>query len=122
MKTATKRLVRPEFMNHHQTLFAGDIIKWMTEAGFIGVAETLGRTDHVVLTASTDIAIRKPVQGGTIIEMQYEAVHFGTTSIVIQVEGVNALTHEKHCEGRFVFVTIDDAGKKTPHGLGTYNR
>ena len=67
MKTATKRLVRPEFMNHHQTLFAGDIIKWMTEAGFIGVAETLGRTDHVGLTAATDIVSRKPFHGVTII-------------------------------------------------------
>ena len=47
MKIATRRFVRPEFMNHHQTLYAGYISEWLTEAAMIGVTEVMGETEHV---------------------------------------------------------------------------
>ena len=118
MEIATRRFVRPEFMNYHETLFAGDIAKWMTEAGFIGVAKTLGRTDHIVFVAMKELNVRKEISGGSVLEMQYEVVKLGTTSIVLRVEGVDLISRQVHCEGEFVFVTIDEDGKKTPHGLG----
>lgn len=104
-------------MNHHHTLFAGDITKWITEAGFIGVSETLGRTDHVVLAAVKELNVKKEITGGSILEMQYEVVHIGNTSLILRVEGVDLISREKHCEGELVFVTIDEDGRKTPHGL-----
>ena len=39
MKIATRRFVRPEFMNHHQTLYAGYISEWLTEAAMIGIRD-----------------------------------------------------------------------------------
>lgn len=117
MKIATRRFVRPEYMNHHHTLFAGYIAEWITEAGFIGVAETLDRTDHVVMAAIKEMNISKEISGGSILELQYEVEKYGTTSIILQVEGIDLITRQKHCEGKLVFVTIDDEGKKKPHGL-----
>ena len=35
MKLATRKFVRPEHLNHHQTLYAGYISECMTEAAFI---------------------------------------------------------------------------------------
>ena len=55
MKIATRRFVRPEFMNHHQTLYAGYISEWLTEAAMIGVTEVMGETEHVVLAAVREI-------------------------------------------------------------------
>lgn len=117
MKTATRHFVRPEFMNHHQTLYAGYISEWVTEAAMIGVTEVLGRTDHVVLAAIREIRVTRSVLAGTILELRYAPVKFGTTSVEVQVEGMDFLTGEKYFAGGAVFVTVDDRGNKTPHGL-----
>ena len=105
MKVATRHFVRPEFMNHHQTLYAGYISEWVTEAAMIGVTEKLGTNEHVVLAALKEVVIN------------YEVSKIGVTSIEILVEGKNFLTGESHLTGRAVFVTVDENGKKRPHGL-----
>lgn len=117
MKLATRRFVRPEYMNHHQSLYAGYLSEWVTEAAFIGIAGTLGRTDHVVLASIKEVNIVKPVYSGMILEMQWEMERVGTTSIELHILGQEYLTGNKHCEGRVIFVTVDDEGNKAPHGL-----
>ena len=112
MKVATRHFVRPEFMNHHQTLYAGYISEWVTEAAMIGVTEKLGTNEHVVLAA-----LKKEVVSGMILQLDYEVSKIGVTSIEILVEGKNFLTGESHLTGRAVFVTVDENGKKRPHGL-----
>ena len=112
MKVATRHFVRPEFMNHHQTLYAGYISEWVTEAAMIGVTEKLGTNEHVVLAALKEVVIKKEVVSGMILQLDYEV-----TSIEILVEGKNFLTGESHLTGRAVFVTVDENGKKRPHGL-----
>lgn len=117
MQIATRRFVRPEFMNHHQTLYAGYISEWLTEAAMIGVTAVIGSTEHVVLAAIREIKVVKPVVAGTILELQYELGHVGTTSVEIRVRGMDFLTDEVHFIGSAVFVSVDDEGKKRPHGL-----
>lgn len=117
MKIATRRFVRPEHMNHHQSLYAGYISEWITEASFIAVAKTLGRTDHVVLAGIKEIRVIKPVRSGTVLELQYEVAKIGTTSVEYYIEGMDFLTHDRHFRGSVVFVTVDDEGNKVPHAL-----
>lgn len=117
MKIATRRFIRPEFLNHHETLYAGYISEWLTEAAMIGITEIMGRTDHVVLAAIREINVVKPVLAGTILELLYKTDKCGTTSVEIGVEGIDFLTKEKYFSGSAVFVSVDDQGKKTPHGL-----
>ena len=95
MKVATRHFVRPEFMNHHQTLYAGYISEWVTEAAMIGVTEKLGTNEHVVLAALKEVVIKKEVVSGMILQLDCES----------------------HLTGRAVFVTVDENGKKRPHGL-----
>ena len=75
MRLATRKFVRPEHLNHHQTLYAGYISECMTEAAFIALACTLGHTDHVVLAAMNEIRITKPTKAGEIIELLWEVSH-----------------------------------------------
>ncbi|MCI9420481.1 MAG: hypothetical protein HFG32_10795 [Eubacterium sp.] len=117
MQIATRRFVRPEFMNHHQTLYAGTISEWLTEAAMIGVTAVLGGTEHVVLAAIREIRVKKPVTVGMILELQYAAGEIGTTSVEIHIEGRDFLTHTLHFSGSAVFVSVDDDGRKKPHGL-----
>lgn len=117
MEIATRKFVRPEHMNHHQSLYAGYISEWVTEASFIAIAHILGHTDHVVLAAIREIEVCRSIYSGSILELQYVVKKIGTTSVEIYIEGKDFLTGEKHCSGSVVFVTVDDEGKKKPHGL-----
>lgn len=117
MQIATRRFVRPEFLNHHQTLYAGYISEWLTEASMIGITEVMGRTDHVVLAAIREIRVVKPIVAGVILEIQYEPGKYGTTSVEIKIEGKDFLTNELYFTGSAVFVTVDSKGQKTPHRL-----
>lgn len=117
MKISTRRFVRPEFMNHHQTLYAGYISEWLTEAAMIGVTEIMRDTEGVVLAAIREIQVVKPVVAGAVLELRYEPGRYGTTSIEIMVEGRDFLTHAVYFTGSAVFVCVDEEGKKKPHGL-----
>lgn len=118
MKIATRRFVRPEFMNHHQTLYAGYISEWLTEAAMIGMTEIMGEMEHVVLAAVREIRIKRPVRAGTILEFRYQPGEYGTTSVEILAEGRDFLFHDIYVTGSAIFVTVDDEGNKMPHGLG----
>lgn len=117
MEIATRRFVRPEHMNHHQSMYAGCISEWITEASFVAAAKTFGRTDHMVLAGIKEIQVVKPVRSGTVLELQYEVKKYGTTSVEFYIEGTDFLTQDKHFQGSVVFVAVDAEGRKTPHGL-----
>lgn len=117
MEIATRHFVRPEHMNHHQTLYAGYISEWVTEAAMIGVTGLLKSTENVVLAAVKEISVTKEVVSGVILELWQETKRIGTTSVEIQVTGRNFLTGEVYLTGSAVFVTVDEQGRKIPHGL-----
>ena len=70
-----------------------------------------------MLAAIREIRVKKPVTAGMILELQYAAGEIGTTSVEIQIEGRDFLTNTLHFTGSAVFVSVDDDGKKKPHGL-----
>ena len=117
MELATRQFVRPEAHNHHETVYAGRLADWMTEAAMIGVTKLLGRNDHVVLAALRAVRIKKPMTAGMILQFEYEVAKLGTTSIDISVLVTNMLSGDCYAIGNAVFVTVDDAGRKSPHGL-----
>lgn len=117
MTLATRHFVRPEAHNHHDTLYAGRLADWLTEAAMIGVTKLLGRNDHVVLAALEEIRITRPMEAGMILEFEYEISHLGTTSITIFVSVNDMLTGNSHATGSARFVTVDADGRKTPHFL-----
>ena len=121
MELATRQFVRPEAHNHHETVYAGRLADWMTEAAMIGVTKLLGRNDHVVLAALREVRIKKPMTAGMILQFEYEVAKLGTTSIDISVAVIDMLSGDCYATGNAVFVTVDDAAKKAPHGLSLQN-
>ena len=121
MELATRQFVRPEAHNHHETVYAGRLADWMTEAAMIGVTKLLGRNDHVVLAALKEVRIKKPMTAGMILQFEYEVAKLGTTSIDISVAVIDMLSGDCYATGNAVFVTVDDAGRKAPHGLSLQN-
>lgn len=117
MSLATRYLIRPEHMNHHGCLYAGILSEWLTEAALIEAAGALGSTAGVVLAATKEIAIKRSMYTGTVLELSAKMTEIGTTSIKIHVDGSDFLTHTHYCGADFVFVTVDEQGKKRPHGL-----
>ncbi len=117
MTLATRHLIRPEHMNHHGCLYAGILSEWMTEASFVGLAAVLGRTGGVVLAAMKELSIFRSMYSGTILELNYRVTALGTTSITLEITGRDFLTGEDDCRAVFVYVTVDEQGKKIPHGL-----
>ena len=117
MELATRHFVRPTDHNHHETVYAGRLADWLTEAAMIGVTAILNKNDNVVLAALKEIKISKPMEAGMILNFYYEKKHVGTTSIEIAVTVDNMLTKENHAEGSAIFVTVDENGTKCPHNL-----
>lgn len=117
MELATRHFVRPEALNHHETLYAGRMAEWITEAAMIAVTKMLQKNENVVLAALKEIVIKKPIVAGTILEFFYVVSNLGTTSIEITVSVKNMLTDEFHAEGSAIFVTVDEKGNKMPHKL-----
>ncbi|MGN0159233.1 MAG: acyl-CoA thioesterase [Brotaphodocola sp.] len=118
MKLAARHYVRPEHMNHHDSLYAGVLTNWMSEAAFFGVVEVLGRRDHVVMCAINDFRFCQPASLGTIIDMDWELEKVGTSSLTIAVKAYNMLDADQvFASCKVVFVNTDEHGKSAPHGI-----
>lgn len=117
MELMTRHQLRPASLNHHRTLYAGQIADWMTEAAFLCAVRLWGRTDHIVMVAADGLRITRSARLGDVLELYAEVSALGTTSISLNMMGREMLSGEECCTGRFVFVTIDDEGKKCAHGL-----
>ncbi|MCD8190772.1 MAG: hypothetical protein LUD78_11290 [Clostridiales bacterium] len=117
MDIITCHQLRPEHLNHHNTLYAGQIMEWMAEAAFIATARLRRRTDHIVMAGAENICLLRPMVPGEILELGVESVTLGVTSIHLHIQGRELLSGAACCAGEMVFVTVDDEGNKCPHGL-----
>lgn len=117
MELATRHFIRPKDLNHHETVYAGQLADWLTEAAMVGVTQIVKKNNDVVLATLKEMRVLKPITSGCILEFEYETQHLGTTSIEIFVNVKDMLSQEQYARGSAVFVTVDENGKKTPHGL-----
>lgn len=117
MELATRRFIRPKDLNHHETVYAGQLADWLTEAAMVGVTQIVKKSNDVVLATLKEMRVLKPITAGCVLEFEYETQHLGTTSIEIFVNVKDMLSQEQYARGSAVFVTVDENGKKTPHGL-----
>ena len=83
----------------------------------VGVTQIVKKNNDVVLATLKEMRVLKPITSGCILEFEYETQHLGTTSIEIFVNVKDMLSQEQYARGSAVFVTVDENGKKTPHGL-----
>lgn len=111
------RLVKSEDLNHHGTLFAGRTTEWIVESAFISAASLVGNPKKVVCINVHGLVFKSPITKGSIITLKSRVVKLGKTSITVYTHVCSELTNMIPVEGFLTFVSVDDEGNKTPHGL-----
>lgn len=116
MRFHTRKWIKPEDLNPNGTLFGGSLLRWIDEEAAIYAHIQLDNVRVVTKFISEINFVSSAVQGD-IIELGMMATHFGTTSLTIQVEVRNKLTHKTILEiDKMVFVNMGEDGKPAPHG------
>lgn len=113
----TTRLVAQADLNHHGTLFAARAAGWFVEAAFAAVGRVCGTTEGIVCRSLHEMSFRKPVGPGTLLCFRARAVYAGTSSLMIAVAAVDALTEQTYITGTLTFVTVDGQGRGRAHGI-----
>ncbi len=111
------RLVKSEELNHHGTLFAGRTAEWFVESAFIAAASTVGNPKNVVCLNIHGLLFRNPVNKGEIVKFTSKIVHLGKTSIVVYTKMETEIAKTTPVDGYITFISVDENGNKTPHGL-----
>lgn len=111
------RLVKSEDLNHHSTLFAGRTAEWFVESSFIAAASTIGDPKNVVCLNVHGLVFKYPVNKGAIVKFTSKVVHLGRTSIIVYTKMESELEKTIPVDGFITFVSVDDKGKKKPHGM-----
>ncbi|WP_282630914.1 acyl-CoA thioesterase [Empedobacter sedimenti] len=116
MKFHTRKWVKPEDLNPNKTLFGGKLLAWIDEEAALYSIIQL-ENSHVVTKHMSEINFMASAREGDIVEIGIEVVKFGTTSLILQCEVRNKMTHETIITvDRITMVNLDENGKPIAHG------
>src|SRR5690554_1577027 len=116
MKFHTRKLVKTEDLKPNKTLFGGRLLERNDEKATV---DSIGqvKNSHVVTKFMSEINFMASAKEGDIIEIGIEVVNFGNTSLVLQCEVRNKMTHETIITvDKITMVNLDADGKPKPHG------
>jgi acyl-CoA hydrolase len=117
MNFYSRKLIKPQDMNAHGTLFGGTVLSWIDEEAAIFVNCQLGR-GNVVTKFMSEIDFVSSAKLGDIIEIGMETKNFGRTSITVRCVVRNKFTKETIIKiDDIVFVHLDDEGNAAPHDI-----
>lgn len=112
-ETRTFKAVFPNTTNHYDTLFGGAALQLMDEVSFI--CATRFSRQKVVTVSSDRVDFKKPIPGGTLVELIANVESVGKSSIVV---GVDIFVEEMYTEkreqavhGTFTMVAVDENKK-----------
>jgi acyl-CoA hydrolase len=112
-ETKIFKAVFPNSTNHYDTLFGGTAMHMMDEVAFI--TATRFTRKRCVTVSSDRIDFKKPIPGGTIVELIGKVSKIGNTSLDIKVEIYIEQMYEERREkaitGSFTFVALDENKK-----------
>lgn len=111
------KLVLPQYLNHHGSLFGGHMLQWIDEFAYI--AANLEFPDRQFVTVALDhVEFRHRIYNGQILKFDIQRDRLGTTSIRYNVkvygERLDGDRERVLFETRIVFVNVDDDGNKAP--------
>ncbi len=117
MRFFSRKLIKPQDLNAHGTLFGGSVLAWIDEEAAIYVICQLGK-GNIATKFMSEIDFVSSAKLGDIIEIGMETVAFGTTSITIKCEVRHKFTKSPIIKiDKIVFVHLDDDGRPIPHGI-----
>jgi len=118
-----RKLVAPEDMNPADRLFGGRIMQWADEAVAL-YAMCQMKTKSIVTLKVSEILFKNPAYRGDILEFYTKNKKVGKSSLQVECvvkrkaipqKEVDALDTILQCD--FTFVSIDENGHSTPHGM-----
>jgi acyl-CoA thioesterase YciA len=117
MRFFSRKLIKPEDLNAHGTLFGGSVLAWIDEEAAIYVICQLGR-GNIATKFMSEIDFVSSAKLGDIIEIGMETVDFGTTSITVKCEVREKFTKSTIIRiDKIVFVHLDENGRPIPHNI-----
>lgn len=117
MRFFSRKLIKPQDLNAHGTLFGGSVLSWVDEESAIFVTCQLNK-GNIVTKYMSEINFVSSAGLGDIIEIGMETVKFGKTSITVRCEVRNKFSKDTIIKiDKIVFVHLGDDGKPTPHGI-----
>jgi len=114
-KSETKqvKIVFPNTLNDHETLFGGQALKWMDEVAYITATRFLRR--KIVTVSAEKIRFICPVKSDSIVEIKGSVSKIGKVKLEIKVEvtmeDMFSEKREKAIEAVFVFVAVSENQK-----------
>ncbi len=116
MKFYSRKLIKPGDLNANNTLFGGQLLKWIDEEAGIYAMSKLGR-GKVVTKYISEIDFVSSGRQGDIIEIGLEFSKIGRTSITFRCEVRNIVTKQTIIRiEKIVFVNLDEKERPAPHG------
>ena len=117
MKFYSRKLIKPQDLNAHGTLFGGTVLSWIDEEAAIYVSCQLGK-GNIVTKYMTEMNFVSSAGLGDIVEIGMETVKFGRTSITVRCIVRNKFSKETIIKiDQIVFVHLGEDGKPTAHGV-----
>ncbi len=103
-------------MNANGTLFGGKVLAWIDEeAALYSIIQLENK--KVVTKYMSEINFMSTAVEGDVIEIGIDVIKFGTTSISLNCEVRNKMTHESIVTvDNIIMVNLDDKGNPKPHG------
>jgi len=113
----TRKLIKYEDLNSRGSLFGGQLLKWIDEEASIYTICQL-ETNKIVTKLISEINFMKPAYLNDVIEIGVDAISFGKTSITLEVIArIKDTKIEILKIDKMIFVSVDENGKPTPHGV-----
>lgn len=117
MRFFSRKIIKPQDLNAHGTLFGGTVLSWIDEESAIFVTCQLNK-GNIVTKYMSEINFVSSAALGDIIEIGMETVKFGTTSITVRCEVRNKFSKETIIKiDKIVFVHLGEDGRPTSHGV-----
>lgn len=116
MRFHTRKWVKPGDLNANDTLFGGRVLAWVDEeAALYSIIQLENK--RVVTKYMSEINFMSSAVRGDVIEIGIEVVKFGKTSLNLNCEVRNKMTHETIVTvDNIIMVNLDENGKPMPHG------
>ncbi len=116
MRFHTRKWVKPGDLNANGTLFGGKVLAWIDEeAALYSIIQLENK--KVVTKYMSEINFMSTASEGDVIEIGIDVIKFGTTSISLNCEVRNKMTHESIVTvDNIIMVNLDDKGNPKPHG------
>ena len=115
MKFYSRKLIKPGDLNANNTLFGGQLLKWIDEEAGIYAMSKLDN-GKVVTKYISEIDFVSSAKQGDIIEIGLQFSSIGRTSITFRGEVRNLITKKTIIRiDKIVFVNLGSDGQPAPH-------